>query len=83
MRQEIRFDQIPTGTKFRTIYTKRNYGAVKVAPTEASAKGTLAEACGPTYTGNAIILTDHNGRLATDHGVVVQVKDEEIVRVER
>ena len=77
------FADVRLGEKFISRRTKRCFGGVKIAPTEVSSKGTVQALEGPTYVGNAVILTDHIGQLAHDAGFVTIMKDSRIVEVQR
>lgn len=80
---EISFQDIALGEKFVSRRTKRCFGGVKVAPTETSSRGTVQALDGPTYTGNAVMLTDHVENPVHDFGTLIIMKDDEIVEVQR
>jgi hypothetical protein len=80
---EIPFRDVRLGEKFISRKTKRCFGAVKVAPTEVSSQGTVQARGGATYIGNAVILTDHVGKLAHDAGILVTMANERMVEVLR
>lgn len=79
----VYFADVALGEKFISDRTKRRFGAVKVALTEISTKGTALESEGPTCIGNAVILTDHVGLLADDAGAIVLMASNTLVWVER
>jgi len=66
------FMHIACGDRFKTPHSKRDVTCVKVAPTYA--KGS---------TRNAVILLDHTGHPAKDLGVLISVRDEEIVETSK
>jgi|GEM_PF-2239084 len=77
------FRHLNCGDVFVSRRTKRCFGGVKIAPTEVTSKGTLQELEGPTYIGNAVLLTNHKGELAPDYGSVLIMRDEQLVELIR
>lgn len=81
--RELSFREVRLGEKFISRRTKRYFGAVKVAPTETWSGGTQAGEVPMHVIGNAVLLTDHSGGLAPDAGLILAIKDDELVEVER
>ena len=82
-KMELAFRDVHLGEKFVSRRTKRCFGGVKVGLTKVSSKSTVQALDGPTYIGNAVILTDHAGCLADDAGNILIMRDIEIVEVQR
>lgn len=80
---ELAFKDVRLGEKFVSHRTMRYFGGVKIAPTEVSSEGTTQALKGPTYVGNAVILTDYFRSPAFDAGSILVMEDSCIVEVQR
>ncbi len=80
---EIMFRDVSLGEKFICRRSMRCFGAVKIAPTEVSSRGTLHALKASTYVGNAVMLTDHTGLPANDAGRIVNIPYHQLVEVQR
>jgi hypothetical protein len=73
---DISFTEVRLGEKFISYRGKRCFGGIRI-------KETMILHDGFSIKVNSVILTDHQGELTHDVGVLVAVSEEEVVQVRR